>query len=156
VSGGARPATSTRLGATLAAAVLLAPLLVPAARSASGGAVVLGSTRFHAPASRGFGTTRPAELFNGGDPSGLVTHIHWTSWGGTQAAGYGLNAIFKPQGGYYGQLVRIDLIARDRGTCPGSSRLVYRQLLAREPPRPGGPDGKWFLWNGAASLCASA
>jgi hypothetical protein len=43
---------------------------------------------------------RPHKLFNGGDPSGLVTHIHWVSWGGKTAIGYGLNPIFKPGGGY--------------------------------------------------------
>src|SRR5271155_455254 len=97
-----------------------------------------------------------SEIFNGGYPSGLVTGIHWSSWGGAVATGRGLNAIFKPQGGYYSQLVRIDLTARDRGKCPGSSRLAYRQLLVREPTRPGGPLGSPVLWSGAHNLCASS
>jgi hypothetical protein len=117
--------------------------------------VTLGSKRFYSPESTGFGTVRPVMIFNGGDPSGLVTKIHWSSWGGPVATGQGLNAIFKPQGGYYPHLVRIDLTARDRGRCPGSSRLAYRQLVVRAPTRPGGPLGAPFLWSGAHSLCAS-
>ena len=74
-----------------------------------------------------------------------MTEIRWSTWGGTQAKGHGLNAIFMPKGGYYSQLVVIDLMARDRGTCPGSPHLAYRQLLVRELSRPGGPVGKWFL-----------
>jgi hypothetical protein len=144
-------------------AVALSAASEPRARAAptsmvmsrSGGVPTLGSSKFYAPNSKGFGSVRPTEIFNGGDPSGLVTKIHWSTWGGTQAEGHGLNAIFAPKGGYYGQLVRIDLLARDRGKCPGSSRPVYRQLLVREPSRPGGPDGKWFLWSGAHDLCAS-
>jgi hypothetical protein len=37
--------------------------------------VTLGSSKFYAPISRGFGTVKPKEIFNGGDPSGLVTNI---------------------------------------------------------------------------------
>jgi hypothetical protein len=48
----------------------------------------------------GWGTAKPARIFNGGDPSGLVTHIRWASWGGSTANGHGLNWIFKPGGGY--------------------------------------------------------
>jgi hypothetical protein len=127
-----------------------------AVRSLSEGGVTLGSSKFYAPQSRGFGSVRPAKIFNGGDPSGLVTNIHWDTWGGVEALGRGLNAISAPKGGYYRRLARIDLKARDRGPCPGSSRLVYRQLLARVPSRPGGPVGSWFLWSGAHDLCDSS
>ncbi len=37
----------------------------------------------------GFGRVRPKTISLGGDPTGLVQHIHWTSWGGTRAVGYG-------------------------------------------------------------------
>jgi len=118
--------------------------------------VTLGSKKFYAPNSTGFGTVKPAKIFNGGDPSGYVTKIVWTSWGGAQASGHGLNAVNKPNGGYYATLVTIDLKPQDRGTCPGSSQLVYRQLLVREPSRPGGSVGKWFLWSNAHNLCSSS
>jgi hypothetical protein len=116
--------------------------------------VTLGSSKFYAPISRGFGTVRPKEIFNGGDPSGHVTNITWDSWGGAEATGHGMNAIFKPAGGYYATQVRIDLSARNVGTCPGESHPSYRQLFAREPSRPGGKPGKWFLWAEAHDLCA--
>ena len=35
----------------------------------------------------GFGQIRPSKIFNGGDPTGLVSHITWTSWGGARASG---------------------------------------------------------------------
>jgi hypothetical protein len=37
----------------------------------------------------GYGTVRPTHIFNGGDPTGEVEHIHWTGWGGSQAIGEG-------------------------------------------------------------------
>jgi hypothetical protein len=41
------------------------------------------------PSSKGFGRVRPREIFFGGDPTGLVCHITWTSWGGQFAIGIG-------------------------------------------------------------------
>jgi hypothetical protein len=37
----------------------------------------------------GFGLVKPAKIFNGGDPTGLLTHITWKSWGGADAVGTG-------------------------------------------------------------------
>jgi hypothetical protein len=114
---------------------------------------VLGSKRFDAPNAEGFGRVKPETIFNGGDPSGLVTKIRWTRWGGRTALGYGLNAIVQPGGGYYPQLVRIDLKPAAIGRCTNHGRLTYRRLYVREPTRPGGPMGDWFLWSGAHNLC---
>jgi hypothetical protein len=122
---------------------------------AAGQRVVLGSRAFAGPHGAGWGTARPSEIFNGGDPSGLVTHIHWASWGGASALGSGKNAIFKPQGGYYRQLATIQLRATDEGRCTATGPLAYKKLYVRVPSRPGGPLGKWFLWSGAKSLCRS-
>ena len=94
----------------------------------------------------GWGTPHPSEIFNGGDPSGLVTHIHWSGWGGASASGHGLNAIFRPNGGYYDKLVTIDLRAYDKGRCTSHGPLAYRRLSVREPSRPGGPVGPWQAW----------
>jgi len=115
--------------------------------------VVLGSRSFHAPGGVGWGSQHPSEIFNGGDPSGLVSKIHWRSWGAPTADGHGLNAIFKPHGGYYRRRVRIELRAYDLGRCATDGPLAYRKLEAREPSRPGGRDGKWFAWGGAGSIC---
>jgi len=37
----------------------------------------------------GYGTVRPNHIFNGGDPTGAVDHIHWAGWGSSQAIGEG-------------------------------------------------------------------
>jgi hypothetical protein len=115
--------------------------------------VVLGSKAFAGSGGEGWGTVRPKTIFNGGDPSGLVSKIHWKSWGGKSASGVGLNAIFKPGGGYYGKRVHIELRATDLGRCTAKGPLAYRKLMAREPSKPGGKDGKWFAWSGKKTLC---
>ena len=134
---------------------VVAALLGPnSARSgAAGSRVVLGKRGLYGRNGVGWGTSRPAEIFNGGDPSGLVTHIQWQRWGQGNATGYGLNAIFKPRGGYYGKLVRIQLRPYDLGRCSAKGPLAYRKLMVREPSRPGGPIGRWFSWAGLKTLC---
>jgi hypothetical protein len=37
----------------------------------------------------GYGKVRPTWIFNGGDPTGEVEHIHWTGWGSSEAIGEG-------------------------------------------------------------------
>lgn len=135
-------------------------LFVPAGGASTGtrplaaarGRVVLGAKAF-APNGTGWGSSRPSTIFNGGDPSGLVTHIHWSSWGGSTARGHGLNAIFKPHGGYYRQLATIELRASSLGHCSAGGPRAYRHLDIRVPARPGGPLGPWTAWAGAQSIC---
>jgi hypothetical protein len=112
---------------------------------------VLGAKSFAAPYGKGFGTPEPAEIFNGGDPSGSVTQIQWTGWGNPSAIGYGLNPIFKPHGGYYRKPARIELRATGLGKC--GSRTAYTRLEVRIPKHPGGKLGKWFSWSGAKTIC---
>lgn len=114
---------------------------------------VLGSKAFDAPGSAGFGTYKPAGLFNGGDPNGFIGKIHWQDWSGPTAHGYGLNSIFKPHGGYYAKQVRIYLRPTDLGHCHPGSPLAYLKLFVREPKRPGGPLGPWVSWSGQQTLC---
>jgi hypothetical protein len=135
----------------LAAAVALVALssAVPAIASAN---VVLGAKAF-ASNGTGWGTSEPAEIFNGGDPSGLITNVHWSSWGGSAAIGFGRNPIFKPQGGYYQRPVSIKLKASGLGRCAGQP--AYTRLSVREPKRPGGPLGPWLSWSGASSICVA-
>jgi hypothetical protein len=125
----------------------------PASASAAARVVVLGSKQWALPDGAGFGTAHPKQIFNGGDPSGLVTELTWRGWGSAVATASGRNAIFKPGGGYYGRLVTIDLRAYDLGRCTATGPLAYRKLEAREPSRPGGPPGKWFAWAGARTIC---
>jgi hypothetical protein len=139
----------------LATACVAAALMATTAFAASSDAskVVIGAKAFAGPQGEGWGTSRPGTLFNGGDPSGMISKIHWSSWGGKTASGVGLNSIFKPHGGYYNKQVHIQLRATDLGRCTAKGPLAYRKLMAREPSKPGGKDGKWFSWSGKGTLC---
>jgi hypothetical protein len=137
-------------GLLAAAVATLALVVAPAAIGATN--VVLGAKAF-APNGTGWGTAEPAEIFNGGDPSGLIAEVHWSSWGGATASGVGRNPIFKPHGGYYRKPVAIQLKASGLGRCAG--KPAYSRLSVREPKRPGGPLGPWRSWSGAASICVA-
>ena len=138
----ATPALASTLGHPAAAS--------PSARPAS--VVVLGSRSF-APSGAGWGHAHPTRIFNGGDPSGLVSNIHWTGWGHSIAIGRGLSSIFKPHGGYYPQLVAVELHASNLGRCTAGGPLAYRRLSIRVPSHPGGKLGSPMLWSSAASIC---
>ncbi len=75
------------LAAPAAALGLRASLFRAGARAAAGPAPRLG--RAYTPGVSGFGRVRPPRIFLGGDPTGLVEHIHWSGWGGSKAAGEG-------------------------------------------------------------------
>jgi hypothetical protein len=144
----------------------VAPVVVVAAVGASAGlwAAVVGATaparivlgaKAFAPRGVGFGTVKPKEIFNGGDPSGLIQDISWRHWGSSSATGTGKTSIFKPGGGYYPELVGAQLKASNLGHCTAHGPLAYRRLEAREPSRPGGQLGRWFLWSGQQSICVA-
>jgi hypothetical protein len=40
---------------------------------------------------KGYGTAHPDTIYNGGDPTGQVTGVHWQSWGGPVAIASGLS-----------------------------------------------------------------
>jgi hypothetical protein len=123
-------------------------------RPVTASSYVLGSAAF-APNGKGFGTSKPRTIFNGGVPSGLVTSIRWRHWGSAHAIGFGKNAIYRPEGGYYARKATIELRASHRGRCPHSDVPAYLHLDARVPSRPGGKLGRWFHWAGAKTICAS-
>lgn len=136
-------------------ALLLAGTLIPAlmaAPPARAAEVVLGSPTY-VPNGSGFGTPHPSSIFNGGVPSGLVTHISWHAWGSKVATGTGRTSIYKPQGGYYAKSGKVSLRAENIGQCSGQSAPAYTVLLVREPPWPGGPLGSWFKWSGTKTIC---
>jgi hypothetical protein len=124
----------------------------PVSPTHSVSAIVLGAKNF-VTGGEGWGTSQPSTIYNGGDPSGRVTDIRWSTWGQSTALGSGLNAIFKPEGGYYSQLVPITLRAYDIGTCAAGGPRAYLKLSTREPVRPGGPLGPWSSWSEAPNLC---
>jgi hypothetical protein len=114
---------------------------------------VLGSKAFLPRIGVGWGTYKPSEIFNGGDPSGMVTKIAWTGWGKPEAIGYGKTFIFEPKGGYYPGSVTAELRAFDLGHCTPGGPLAYEMLDVREPSVPGGKLGPWFVWSGVKTLC---
>ena len=76
---------------------------------------------------QGFGQVKPSRVFNGGDPTGLVTHVVWRSWGGAQAVATGISDYVGP-----GQTVAggtqepVTVVAFKLGTCDG--RLMYQAV----------------------------
>jgi hypothetical protein len=141
---------ASRLAVILALSLLLVGI-VSSNCAGAGSSVVLGSATFAKPYGEGWGTARPVRIYNGGDPSGLVKEIQWTSWGGRVAIGYGLGWIFKPAGGYYSRPVLVELRAQNIGRC--GSQGAYTQLAIRTPSKPEASLGSWHLWSEAQSLC---
>lgn len=79
--------------------------------------------------AEGFGTVRPKSIFYGGDPTGSVSNITWTSWGGPTAEGDGraVNEAHSPDGTLAGAPEeRAHVVAWDLGTCKG--KQVYRKV----------------------------
>lgn len=104
--------------------------------------------------SSGWGTVKPSHLYNGGDPSGDISKINWSSWGGEVAVGRGKNSIFSPKGGYYRRPATIKLRAKDPAPCGSSGRVAYHHLYVSEPHKPGGSFGRWRIWtNYHRNLC---
>jgi hypothetical protein len=75
----------------------------------------------------GFGQVKPAKIFNGGDPTGLVTHVVWTSWGGSRAVATGVSDYVGPgQSVAAGAEETVTVVAFRLGTCDG--KLMYQAV----------------------------
>jgi hypothetical protein len=75
----------------------------------------------------GFGQVKPAKIFNGGDPTGLVTHVVWTSWGGTRAVATGVSDYVGPgQSVAAGTEETVTVVAFHLDTCDG--KLMYQAV----------------------------
>lgn len=79
------------------------------------------------PGQEGYGTPHPTVIFNGGDPTGLVTQIHWQSWGGpvALATGVSLDANNAPSVAQ-GVQRPVQVEAFNLGTCRGV--LMYQAV----------------------------
>jgi hypothetical protein len=76
---------------------------------------------------QGFGQVEPSKIFNGGDPTGLVTHITWQSWGSRRAIGSGTAEYVGPnQSVATGKPKPATVVAFHLGTCDG--KLVYQAV----------------------------
>ena len=69
---------------------------------------------------KGYGQVRPSTVFNGGDPTGLIEHITWFTWGSPNAIGSGFAYYVPPNEPVsHGTLQRASIIAFHLGTCGG-------------------------------------
>jgi hypothetical protein len=76
---------------------------------------------------QGYGHVRPTGLSNGGDPTGIVTNLSWTSWGGTSATGTGSAEYVAPgQSVAQGSEQQAKVVAFDLGMCNG--KRAYRAI----------------------------
>ena len=78
----------------LRAALLAALCLLASAPAAAASAPRLG--RVWGYAQEGYGEVRPSTVYNGGDPTGLVTHVRWKRWGTHRAIGSGTSTYVWP------------------------------------------------------------
>ena len=77
--------------------------------------------------TKGFGQVKPHEIYYGGDPTGLVCHIHWNSWGGRVARGTGIGWYVGPrQSVNEGHSTAVNITASRLGTWHG--RAAYNHL----------------------------
>ena len=96
----------------------------------------------------GFGQARPAEIYNGGDPTGLVTKISWPSWGGATATGTGTSTyVAANQPVAAGTQQSATIVAFDLGTCDG--KLMYQAVEWYFPQH-----GQSFSPNHYENVCA--
>lgn len=109
---------------TLRAAAVVVGLAIAGAPSASADPQpTLGSV--WNPSVKGYGTVRPARVFNGGDPTGDIWDITWSSWGGEQATGTG-TSYYEPPGASVAESFKepATIVAYNLGTCQG--QLMYQ------------------------------
>jgi PAB1-binding protein PBP1 len=82
--------------------------------------------RAWAPSVKGYGTVQPARVFNGGDPTGDIWDITWSSWGGEQAIGTGTSYGIPPGAASVAESVKEPamIVAYNLGNCNG--QLMYQ------------------------------
>jgi hypothetical protein len=98
-----------------------------ASPAAAAGVPTLGQLAGDFAHGEGFGQVKPSKIFNGGDPTGLVTGVVWSSWGGAQATGTGTAEYLQPnQTIAQGTEESATVVAFDLGTCDG--KLMYQAV----------------------------
>jgi hypothetical protein len=99
----------------------------PASAGPSAGVPTLGQPAGVFAHGQGFGQVKPAKIFNGGDPTGLVTQVVWRSWGGAQAIATGISDYVGPnQTVAEGRQEPVTVVAFKLGICDG--RLMYQAV----------------------------
>lgn len=123
-------ARAAALAAGLPAMVLLAGCgSQPSAHSGAGQQArpVLGRLAGDFSHGTGFGSAEPPKIFNGGDPTGLVSKIRWSGWSSPRATGSGLAEYIGPgQSVATGRQARATVVAFHLGRCHGT--LMYKAV----------------------------
>lgn len=125
--GGAVTIASVGLAAAGCATASHAATSGPASASPPAAVPTLGRPAGVFAHGQGFGQVRPAKIFNGGDPTGLVTHVVWRSWGGARAVATGISDYVGPnQTVAGGREEAATVVAFKLGMCNG--RLMYQAV----------------------------
>ena len=120
-------AAATGAPAATSASAPAASPSVSASACPAGAVPTLGQLAGDFAQGTGFGQVKPAKIFNGGDPTGLVTHVVWTSWGGAQAVATGVSDYVGPgQSVAGGTEETATVVAFNLGTCDG--KLMYQAV----------------------------
>lgn len=99
------------------------------------------------PYQSGYGTVAPTVISNGGDPTGVVTGVHWTSWGGDTARGTGTSDDDNNSDTVAdGVQAPAQIVAFDLGVCDG--KYMYQKVTWYFPQ-----DGETFQPNDARNIC---
>jgi hypothetical protein len=126
------PSPTTTPSATAVSQPTVSPgtATIPASASPSAspaGTPTLGQLAGDFSHGQGFGQVKPARIFNGGDPTGLVTNVVWSSWGGAQATASGTAEYVGPnQSVASGSEQTATVVAFDLGTCDG--KYMYQAI----------------------------
>jgi hypothetical protein len=118
---------STPAATAAAATAPATPATPQPSGTASSPAPTLGQLAGVFAQGQGFGQVEPSTIFNGGDPTGLVTNVVWTSWGGAQATAAGTAEYVAPnQSVAQGTEETATVVAFDLGTCGG--KYMYQAV----------------------------
>jgi hypothetical protein len=119
--------TSTPAATAAAVATTSAPATPQPSATPATPAPTLGQLAGVFAHGQGFGQAEPSTIFNGGDPTGLVKHISWQSWGAAKAIGYGKAEYVGPnQSVATGRQKPATVVAFHLGTCDG--KLMYEAV----------------------------
>jgi hypothetical protein len=77
-------------------AALLVVLVVASVATAAAAAAPPRLGQKWGPYQKGYGKAHPRRIYNGGDPTGDVRHIHWRHWGRRKAVGRGRSVYVWP------------------------------------------------------------
>jgi hypothetical protein len=123
----AAPASTSASASTAVAASTPTPPAQAPSPTTSAAVPTLGRLAGDFAHGTGFGQARPAKVFNGGDPTGLVSGVTWASWGGATATGTGTSEyVGSGQSVASGREEPATIVAFDLGRCGGT--LMYRAV----------------------------